>query len=123
MDANFPVTAINADPHLELDCGRKSATVGSRQITLTRKEFELLAVLVENAGHILPRETLLLSIWGYNKEIRTRTLDVHVRRLRKKLGQPKARCIETVFAVGYRFRADWDASAPRLAAPVFAAAA
>ena len=123
MDANFPVTAINADPHLELDCGRKSATVGSRQITLTRKEFELLAVLVENAGHILPRETLLLSIWGYNKEIRTRTLDVHVRRLRKKLGQPKAGWIETVFAVGYRFRADWDASAPRLAAPVFAAAA
>jgi len=108
-----------------LDCGRKSATVGSRQITLTRKEFELLAVLVENAGHILPRETLLLSIWGYNKEIRTRTLDVHVRRLRKKLGQPKAGCIETVFAVGYRFRSDSDSSTlrPLAPAPVFAAAA
>ena len=123
MDANFPVYAVNADDHLELDCGRKSATVGSRQITLTRKEFELLAVLVENAGHILPRETLLLSIWGYSREIRTRTLDVHVRRLRKKLGQPKAGWIETVFAVGYRFRPDWDSPAPRLAAPVFAAAA
>ncbi|MBM3726767.1 MAG: hypothetical protein FJW40_15260, partial [Acidobacteria bacterium] len=71
---------------------------------LTRKEFELLAMLVENAGEIAPREVLLDRIWGYSHEIRTRTLDVHIRRLRKKLGRYGDLYIETIFGVGYRFQ-------------------
>ncbi|MFB3826393.1 MAG: helix-turn-helix domain-containing protein [Bryobacteraceae bacterium] len=71
---------------------------------MTRKEYELLALLVENAGEIVPRETLLLRIWGYTPQIRTRTLDVHIRRLRRKLGPYAEQYIETIFGVGYRFQ-------------------
>ncbi len=71
---------------------------------LTRKEYELLALLVENAGEIIPRETLLMRVWGYSNEIRTRTLDVHVRRLRKKLGAYSKQYVETIFGIGYRFQ-------------------
>jgi DNA-binding response OmpR family regulator len=52
----------------------------------------------------VPREVLLQDIWGYSREIRTRTLDVHIRRLRKKLGQYGDKYIETIFGVGYRFQ-------------------
>ena len=57
---------------------------------LTRKEYELLSLLVQNAGEIIPRDALLWRVWGYSHEIRTRTLDVHIRRLRKKLGSEVA---------------------------------
>jgi DNA-binding response OmpR family regulator len=71
---------------------------------LTRKEFELLSLLVQNAGEIIPRDALLLRIWGYSAQIRTRTLDVHIRRLRKKLGTYSEQYIETIFGIGYRFQ-------------------
>ena len=71
---------------------------------MTHKEYELLALLVENAGEIIPRKILLLRVWGYTNEIRTRTLDVHVRRLRKKLGSYSEQYIETIFGIGYRFQ-------------------
>jgi DNA-binding response OmpR family regulator len=71
---------------------------------LTRKEHELLSLLVANAGEIIPRDVLLMSVWGYSREIRTRTLDVHIRRLRKKLEPYGEHCIETIFGVGYRFQ-------------------
>jgi DNA-binding response OmpR family regulator len=71
---------------------------------LTRKEYELLALLVENAGEIVSRQTLLLRIWGYGEQIRTRTLDVHIRRLRKKLDGYSEQYIETIFGIGYRFQ-------------------
>jgi DNA-binding response OmpR family regulator len=71
---------------------------------LTRKERELLSLLVENAGEIIRREILLLRVWGYSPEIRTRTLDVHIRRLRKKLGRYGDQYIETIFGMGYRFQ-------------------
>jgi len=92
------------DPHLEVDFVRKYASVDARRLVLTRKEYELLALLVENAGEIIPRPILLMRIWGYSNEIRTRTLDVHVRRLRKKLGQYSEQYIETIFGIGYRFQ-------------------
>ena len=57
-----------------------------------------------HAGEIIPREALLLQVWGYGAEIRTRTLDVHVRRLRKKLGGYADHYIETIFGIGYRFQ-------------------
>ena len=92
------------DTHLEVDFMRKHAALDSHHLILTRKEYDLLALLVENAGEIIPRQVLLMRVWGYNSEIRTRTLDVHVRRLRKKLGSYSEQYIETIFGVGYRFQ-------------------
>jgi DNA-binding response OmpR family regulator len=92
------------DSHLEVDFGRASASLDSRRMVLTRKEFELLSLLVQNAGEIIPRDTLLWRIWGYSTQIRTRTLDVHIRRLRKKLGAYSEQYIETIFGIGYRFQ-------------------
>jgi two-component system alkaline phosphatase synthesis response regulator PhoP len=92
------------DAHLEVDFSRASASLDSRRMVLTRKEYELLALLVQNAGEIIPRQALLSVIWGYNAQIRTRTLDVHIRRLRKKLGSYSEQYIETIFGIGYRFQ-------------------
>jgi DNA-binding response OmpR family regulator len=92
------------DSHLEMDFVRKYAALDAGRLVLTRKEYELLALLVENAGEIIPRQILLMRVWGYSNEIRTRTLDVHVRRLRKKLGQYSEQYIETIFGIGYRFQ-------------------
>jgi DNA-binding response OmpR family regulator len=92
------------DAHLVLDFQRKMASLDLERLRLTRKEYELLALLVQNAGDIVSREDLLMRIWGYNSEIRTRTLDVHIRRLRKKLGPYAELYIETIFGIGYRFQ-------------------
>ena len=95
---------IYQDPHLEVDFARSIAAIDSRRMVLTRKEYELLSLLVQNAGEIIPREALLWKIWGYSTQIRTRTLDVHIRRLRKKLGSYSDQYIETIFGIGYRFQ-------------------
>lgn len=65
-----------------------------------KKEYELLALLMENKGQVLTREQLLESVWNYDKEIESRTLDVHIGLLRQKLNNQKL--IETVRGVGYR---------------------
>jgi two-component system alkaline phosphatase synthesis response regulator PhoP len=111
------------DSHLEVDFARATAALDSRRMVLTRKEFELLSLLVQNAGEIIPRDALLLRIWGYGEQIRTRTLDVHIRRLRKKLGTYSEQYIETIFGIGYRFQPfrpqrtlhDYAASVPAVA--------
>src|SRR5580704_3401900 len=92
------------DSHLEVDFGRSVASLDERRMVLTRKEYELLSLLVQNAGEIVPRDALLLRVWGYSSQIRTRTLDVHIRRLRKKLGSYSDQYIETIFGIGYRFQ-------------------
>ena len=92
------------DPHLEVDFTRAIAALDSRRMVLTRKEYELLSLLVRNAGEIIPRDALLWKVWGYSAQIRTRTLDVHIRRLRKKLGNHSDQYIETIFGIGYRFQ-------------------
>src|SRR5215475_4592400 len=92
------------DEHLAMDFSQQSAALDSERMTLTRKEYDLLALLVQHAGEIIPREALLMQVWGYGAEIRTRTLDVHVRRLRKKLGGYADQYIETIFGIGYRFQ-------------------
>jgi DNA-binding response OmpR family regulator len=96
--------AFYQDEHLTVDSRTGTITVDQRELVLTRKEFELLATLAGNEGEVLPRETLLAKVWGYHPDARTRTLDVHVRRLRRKLGIHGDRYIETVFGVGYRFQ-------------------
>ncbi|HTQ58510.1 MAG TPA: winged helix-turn-helix domain-containing protein [Bryobacteraceae bacterium] len=103
------------DQHLEMDFEHKTARLDSRPMALTRKEFDLLALLIQNAGDVVTRDMLLLRVWGYNNQIRTRTLDVHIRRLRKKLGQYSGAYIETIFSVGYRFQPSRARSTPRLA--------
>ena len=92
------------DPHLEIDLAGRFAVLDSRRLRLTRKEYEVLALLVENAGEVVPREVLLMRVWGYGGGIRTRTLDVHIRRLRKQLGSYSRQYIETIFGLGYRFQ-------------------
>ena len=92
------------DEHLSIDYDQQIATLDSERMTLTRKEYDLLALLVQHAGEIIPREALLMRVWSYGSEIRTSTLDVHVRRLRKKLGGYADQYIETIFGIGYRFQ-------------------
>ena len=81
-----PQRTVYRDAHLMLDFDRQSASLDSMPMTLTRKEYELLALLVSYAGMIIPRAEMLMRVWGYSTEIRTRTLDVHIRHLRRKLG-------------------------------------
>jgi two-component system alkaline phosphatase synthesis response regulator PhoP len=71
-----------------------------REVRMTRKEFALLSELARNQGRVLTRETLLDRVWGMNYFGDSRTLDVHIRRLRQKLGEPAL--IETVTGIGYR---------------------
>ncbi|HVN03064.1 MAG TPA: winged helix-turn-helix domain-containing protein [Bryobacteraceae bacterium] len=92
------------DQHLDLDFEHKTASLDARPLGLTRKEYDLLALLIQNVGDVVTREALLLRVWGYSNQIRTRTLDVHIRRLRKKLGAYSGVYIETIFSVGYRFQ-------------------
>jgi two-component system alkaline phosphatase synthesis response regulator PhoP len=83
-----------------------SVEVDKKPIVLTAKEFDLLYVLMKNAGRILTREFLLERIWGYAVDVSTRTVDVHIRRLRKKLGTKYAELIQTFRGVGYKFKED-----------------
>jgi DNA-binding response OmpR family regulator len=92
------------DEHLAIDFDQQNAILDGERMALTRKEYDLLALLVQHAGEIIPRDALLMRVWGYGAEIRTRTLDVHVRRLRKKLGPFADQYIETIFGIGYRFQ-------------------
>ena len=104
----FQITATYGqyyhDQHMDLDFEHKTALLDTKPLVLTRKEYDLLALLIENAGELVTRETLLLRVWGYSNQIRTRTLDVHIRRLRKKMGEHSRTYIETIFSVGYRFQ-------------------
>jgi DNA-binding response OmpR family regulator len=77
-------------------------TTGSRALDLTFKEFELLRFLAEHPGRVFSRAKLLQEVWGYDFYGGTRTVDVHVRRLRSKLGPEHEQLIETVRGVGYR---------------------
>lgn len=85
-----------------LDTNRHSITVGNETIALTCKEFDLLALLMRNQGLVLSREQILQSVWGYNYVGESRTVDVHIRMLRSKLGN-SGNMIETVRGVGYCF--------------------
>jgi DNA-binding response OmpR family regulator len=92
------------DSHLLVDFERETALLDGIPMKLTAKAFALLAFLIRHPGQLVPRETLLLLVWGYGEDIRTRTLDVHIRRLRKSLGKYGTAYIETIFGVGYRFQ-------------------
>ena len=71
-----------------------------KPVHLTKKEFDLLWLLIRSGGRVVSRETILSRLWDYAADIETRTVDVHIRSLRKKIGDD---VIETVVGVGYKF--------------------
>jgi len=87
---------------LRIDTLAREATYRGRRLALTPREFELLAFLAHRPGRVMSREELLRKVWGYDYLGETRTVDVHVRRLRVKLGV-RNRLIETVTGAGYKF--------------------
>ena len=88
---------------LELNTLNYQATLASNPIDLTFMEYELLRFLAENPIRVWSREQLLSKVWGYDYYGGARTVDVHIRRLRSKLGEERASWITTVRSVGYRF--------------------
>ena len=88
--------------HLDADFDAVAIAVDEKAVRLTRREFELLRFLVENRNRVLSRDRLLERVWGYDRSIETRSVDVHVGRLRAKLGAAGEQ-IETVIGLGYRF--------------------
>ncbi len=89
----------------KIDFERHEVLINNKKIDVTLKEFELLGILIRNRGKILRREILLDKIWGYEYIGETRTVDVHIRYLRKKIEEDdkNPRLIETIRGVGYRF--------------------
>ena len=90
---------------LMLNLETYQATIDGRPLDLTYMEYELLKFLAQNAGKVFTREVLLSRVWGYEYYGGARTVDVHVRRLRAKLGEEHANLIHTVRSVGYKFGA------------------
>lgn len=87
---------------LTADFEAVAVAVDGRPIPLTRREFELLRYLVQNKNRVISRDRLLERVWGYDRLVETRSVDVHIGRLRSKLGEA-GRQIETVIGLGYRF--------------------
>jgi two-component system alkaline phosphatase synthesis response regulator PhoP len=88
---------------LEINVPSYTATIGKQKLILPRKEFETLVHLIRNRGRVLSRDSILNAVWGENIHVVDRTIDVHIRKIREKLGA-YAEYIETVPGVGYRFR-------------------
>ena len=86
---------------LAVDQARHTVTVNGQEVALTQKEFEVLCLLLKNKGQVLSRERLIEDVWGYAFTGESRTVDVHVRTLRQKLGEAGA-YIETVRGYGYK---------------------
>jgi DNA-binding response OmpR family regulator len=100
--AQAPATDLYRGKHLVADFDAVSVVVDEKPVQLTRREFELLRYLVQNRNRVLSRDRLLERVWGYEHVVETRSVDVHVGRLRGKLGAA-ANQIETVVGLGYRF--------------------
>ena len=100
-DAGGADTEVVRIGRLEMDPASYRASVEGRPLKLTYMEYELLRYLASRPGRIHTREAILRGVWGYDYYGGMRTVDVHVRRLRAKLGQEHARMIETVRGVGY----------------------
>jgi DNA-binding response OmpR family regulator len=100
LDGGVPEDAYT-DSRLEIERGAMEVRLDGAPVRLTMREFELLWYLVTTRPRVASRESILERVWGLSSEVETRTVDVHVRALRKKLGQE---VVETVIGVGYRFR-------------------
>jgi DNA-binding response OmpR family regulator len=102
-DADDPESHVIRSGEVVVDEATYTAKLGSRVLDLTFKEFELLKYLAQHPGRVFNRQQLLQEVWGYDYFGGTRTVDVHVRRLRAKLGPEHETLIGTVRNVGYRF--------------------
>jgi DNA-binding response OmpR family regulator len=102
-DKNDPDAHVIRSGEVTVDDATYTAKLGGRPLDLTFKEFELLKYLAQHPGRVFTREQLLQEVWGYDYFGGTRTVDVHVRRLRAKLGPEHEQLIGTVRNVGYRF--------------------
>jgi len=121
-DAADPDAHVIRSGEVVVDDATYTAKVGGRPLDLTFKEFELLKFLVQHPGRVFSRQQLLQEVWGYDYFGGTRTVDVHVRRLRAKLGPENETLIGTVRNVGYRFvlpakEKETAADVARMAAP------
>jgi two-component system alkaline phosphatase synthesis response regulator PhoP len=96
-------TPVIAAGNVRINRATFTVRIGNREVFFPRKEFEILALLASNRGKVFSREMLLQQVWGSDVVVVDRTVDVHVRRIREKLGST-ADSIETVKGVGYRYR-------------------
>ena len=94
------------DGALAVDRARFEARLDGERVHLTKKEFDLLWLLLRSRGRVVTRDAILARLWDYDADVETRTVDVHIRSLRRKLGDDR---IETVVGLGYRYR---DAETP-----------
>ena len=88
------------DGDLHIDRARFEARLRGERVHLTKKEFDLLWLLIRNRGRVVTRDAILARLWDYDADVETRTVDVHIRSLRRKLGDER---IETVVGLGYRY--------------------
>jgi DNA-binding response OmpR family regulator len=102
-NADDPESHVIRSGEVVVDDATYTAKIGGRALDLTFKEFELLKFLAQHPGRVFSRQQLLQEVWGYDYFGGTRTVDVHVRRLRAKLGPENETLIGTVRNVGYRF--------------------
>ncbi|MFH0520240.1 winged helix-turn-helix domain-containing protein [Streptomyces sp. M41] len=98
-----PAPATDGDPLVTIDAVRRTAAVAGRELDLTYLEFELLAHLVANPHRVHTRDQLVTTVWGYGHVGDGRTVDVHIARLRRKLGAEHRDTIRTVRRVGYKY--------------------
>jgi two-component system alkaline phosphatase synthesis response regulator PhoP len=84
-----------------VDRARFEVTLKGERVHLTKKEFDLLWLLIRNRSRVVTRDAILARLWDYDADVETRTVDVHIRSLRRKLGDDR---IETVVGLGYRYR-------------------
>jgi len=89
------------DGALDVDRARFEARLNGERVHLTKKEFDLLWLLLRSRGRVVTRDAILARLWDYDADVETRTVDVHIRSLRRKLGDDR---IETVVGLGYRYR-------------------
>ncbi len=100
LDGGVPEDVFS-EGRLTIDYRSRNIVCGGTEIRLTTRELDLLWFLITNRPHVLSRERILERIWGLSSDVETRTIDVHIRALRKKIDPD---VIETVIGVGYRFR-------------------
>lgn len=93
---------------IRIDTAAREVRVEEKEVVLTYKEYELLLYLMENRGRVVPRDELLDKLWDWRADVETRTLDIHIKTLRQKLGEEAGKYIKTVRSVGYRFMQPQD---------------
>ncbi len=105
VDGSAPDEEVYEVGDVRLDVSRHRVHVRGERVEMPLKEFELLAVLLERAGKVMPRDRLIERVWGYDYVGDTKTLDVHIKRLRTKLEPDPANPtrVVTVRGVGYRY--------------------